>query len=107
MFLHLRIPEPIRMRIFVATHSVLQRMFLLVWCLYLLQTDIMANQIIKKQYLFVRFTASWERIKNIFYVLVYNKYLTSQIGLCSLDDMDSILSSLISKVSIFAFVGSK
>ena len=44
--------------------------------------------------------------QRMIYVLVYNKYLTSQIGLCSLLYTGSILLSLISNFSIFAFVGS-
>ena len=48
MFLHLRIPEPIRMGLFVATHSVLQRMFLLVWCLYLFHTGMYGKEDNKK-----------------------------------------------------------
>jgi len=46
------------------------------------------------------------KILKHFYILIYNRYLTSQIGLCSLDDTDSILLLIISNFSIFAFVGS-
>lgn len=40
------------------------------------------------------------------FLQIYNKYLTSQIGLCSLLYTGSILLSLISNFSIFAFVDS-